>query len=190
MTRSFRACTQNNREQEKEEVTALIGLFLQKNKYIYIYISMKINAKIAFHIRIYIFRRESHLLPREISLSELIKTKASTVSYILPCYTVGSRWILEQVARSGHSASFHGDIKAQLDMVLLGAVGGLDDLQRPLPAWSSVNPVFPQVAVERVVSASLGPGKFRFSSMLGTKLHVQLFPACSSHCSFKGYRLQ
>lgn len=186
MTRSFRACTQNNREQEKEEVTALIGLFLQKKKKK----SMKINAKIAFHICIYIFRRESHFLPREISLSELKKTKASTVSCILPCYTVGSRWILEQVAWSGHSASFHGDIKAQLDMVLLGAVGGLDDLQRPLPAWSSVNPVFPQVAVERVVSASRGPGKFRFSSMLGTKLHIQLFPACSSHCSFKGYRLQ
>lgn len=40
MTSSFRACTQNNREQDKEEVTALARLASKKE-------SIKINAKIS-----------------------------------------------------------------------------------------------------------------------------------------------
>lgn len=86
---------------------------------------MKINAKIAFHIRIYIFRRESHFLPREISLSELKKTKdlcksphpLLATSYPVTRWGQGECWSrLPGVVVQPPSMEIY---KAQLDTVLL-----------------------------------------------------------------------
>lgn len=90
--RSLRACTQTNREQEKE-VTILARVLLK-------------------HVlKIFFFLGESHFFPRAPSLS--ILKKIISASHFSKCQVgaskLHSRRILEQVAQRGHDVSIYGD---------------------------------------------------------------------------------